>query len=633
MSHDLAAQVIAAPYSPAPSHFSQPSMADPNLQQSRQQAVAYPSPHSYPSPSMQPTYTYPPPQGQQPPEPYRGSPQNSNMSLPPLNLPPIRLQDGQQPPPQPQQSQQSQQNQQNQQPMGSPLPPPQHAMPQYYPPPPHAQPGQPVHMGNMGPAQFNGMRYQLPPQGDPRVLSGGRHKKEIKRRTKTGCLTCRKRRIKCDEAHPMCRNCQKSKRECLGYDPIFKQQSGPAQIQPAPNSTPAPHASSAPSVPVPHAPSTYSQSPVPQGYAPASSAPAGYAPAASAPSGHQSENFNAIDPALAQPGPPMHPNQPSYNGVHAMDPAMRGPPNAIPYPQPPIPEPTKGKRLNIADIFGICNHSPPEVPRRTSPVPPAFDEDFSQIFVNDYCQGLDVILQTPWFSANNNALNRVFSDRSLHEEAAYFTETIKYKTSNGDMTGIFSQEARLIWHLLGTCKHPTPSSSSTNGSTPAPATESDDFALQEVRARFDVLEALLTNHNLDSNPMRQLTYAADLHDAKRAEVDFWLHLGDFVQFSDAQNAPPGAADHALAGMRTVLLMIEVRDAIYSIAIARHYGSRTGGFPNALPSSQGQHPESDLNKLLVAMSFISHESRQATQQVLARICDMAMLSWTVSRNPS
>ena len=28
------------------------------------------------------------------------------------------------------------------------------------------------------------------------MMSGGRHKKEIKRRTKTGCLTCRKRRIK-----------------------------------------------------------------------------------------------------------------------------------------------------------------------------------------------------------------------------------------------------------------------------------------------------------------------------------------------------------------------------------------------------------------------------------------------------
>ena len=187
MSHEFSSQFTSAPYSPAPSHFSQSSMADPNGQQSRQ-PVAYPSPHSYPSPSMQPTYTYPPPQGQQSNEPYRGSPQGSSMSLPPLNLPPIRLQDGQQPPPQPQSTQQ---------PMGSPLPPPQHGLPQYYAHPAHAQPGQPMNMGNMGPAQFNAMRYQLPPQAaDQRVLSGGRHKKEIKRRTKTGCLTCRKRRIK-----------------------------------------------------------------------------------------------------------------------------------------------------------------------------------------------------------------------------------------------------------------------------------------------------------------------------------------------------------------------------------------------------------------------------------------------------
>jgi hypothetical protein len=200
MSHDLASQVNSAPYSPAPSHLSHSSMADPNgqqQQQSRQQPGAYPSPHSYPSPSMQPTYTYPPPQGPQSNEPYRGSPQGANMSLPPLNLPPIRLQDGQQPPPQQQQPQQPQQN------MGSPLPPPPHAMQSYYAHPahPHGPPGQQM-MANMGPAQFNAaMRYQLPPQhGDQRVLSGGRHKKEIKRRTKTGCLTCRKRRIKVSRA-------------------------------------------------------------------------------------------------------------------------------------------------------------------------------------------------------------------------------------------------------------------------------------------------------------------------------------------------------------------------------------------------------------------------------------------------
>ncbi|CAI4212128.1 unnamed protein product [Parascedosporium putredinis] len=36
---------------------------------------------------------------------------------------------------------------------------------------------------------------------------------------------------RCDETHPTCNNCRKSKRECLGYDPIFKQQQGQQQRQ------------------------------------------------------------------------------------------------------------------------------------------------------------------------------------------------------------------------------------------------------------------------------------------------------------------------------------------------------------------------------------------------------------------
>ncbi|KFY35848.1 hypothetical protein V494_05543 [Pseudogymnoascus sp. VKM F-4513 (FW-928)] len=45
-----------------------------------------------------------------------------------------------------------------------------------------------------------------------------------RRRTKTGCLTCRRRRIKCGEERPTCSNCIKSKRQCEGYNQrvIFK---------------------------------------------------------------------------------------------------------------------------------------------------------------------------------------------------------------------------------------------------------------------------------------------------------------------------------------------------------------------------------------------------------------------------
>lgn len=42
-----------------------------------------------------------------------------------------------------------------------------------------------------------------------------------RRRTKTGCLTCRMRRVKCDEARPTCRNCEKSRRLCAGHQAVM----------------------------------------------------------------------------------------------------------------------------------------------------------------------------------------------------------------------------------------------------------------------------------------------------------------------------------------------------------------------------------------------------------------------------
>jgi hypothetical protein len=47
--------------------------------------------------------------------------------------------------------------------------------------------------------------------------------KVVRKRTKTGCQTCRTRRIKCDEHKPDCHNCIKSKRQCGGTsDPYPK---------------------------------------------------------------------------------------------------------------------------------------------------------------------------------------------------------------------------------------------------------------------------------------------------------------------------------------------------------------------------------------------------------------------------
>jgi hypothetical protein len=50
--------------------------------------------------------------------------------------------------------------------------------------------------------------------GNAAGLSG----QKLRKRTKTGCLTCRRRRIKCGEERPICNNCIKSKRTCEGYN-------------------------------------------------------------------------------------------------------------------------------------------------------------------------------------------------------------------------------------------------------------------------------------------------------------------------------------------------------------------------------------------------------------------------------
>lgn len=88
---------------------------------------------------------------------------------------------------------QGQHGQVPQAPIGSPMPsnvPPMAPMGQY-------MTGYPSNVPQSG-MNSNQIGYPMP--GDPnKILSGGRHKKEVKRRTKTGCLTCRKRRIKvCD---------------------------------------------------------------------------------------------------------------------------------------------------------------------------------------------------------------------------------------------------------------------------------------------------------------------------------------------------------------------------------------------------------------------------------------------------
>ncbi len=76
-------------------------------------------------------------------------------------------------------------------------------------------------MANAGSKSPPGGADDVSPTGNG---SGSTATSKMRKRTKTGCLTCRKRRIKCGEERPTCANCIKSKRQCEGYNQrvIFK---------------------------------------------------------------------------------------------------------------------------------------------------------------------------------------------------------------------------------------------------------------------------------------------------------------------------------------------------------------------------------------------------------------------------
>ena len=123
--------------------------------------------------------------GHHPPDSYRASPSQPHSHGTPL-LPPIH--DSYE-----STTMQSQQPYLAQQMNGAqmPHPPPYNPHPFQYP----NGAMQPAPM--LSNAGMNGQRFAIPPQAAiPIAAARGAKNKEVKRRTKTGCLTCRKRRIK-----------------------------------------------------------------------------------------------------------------------------------------------------------------------------------------------------------------------------------------------------------------------------------------------------------------------------------------------------------------------------------------------------------------------------------------------------
>ncbi|PVI01507.1 hypothetical protein DM02DRAFT_613565 [Periconia macrospinosa] len=71
-------------------------------------------------------------------------------------------------------------------------------------------------------------------KGEKKAKKEHVRKKAWKPKTKTGCMTCRVRRVKCDEAKPYCLRCTSTGRTCDGYPTLATTASSPHEDTPSP---------------------------------------------------------------------------------------------------------------------------------------------------------------------------------------------------------------------------------------------------------------------------------------------------------------------------------------------------------------------------------------------------------------
>ncbi|KAI1154035.1 hypothetical protein F4825DRAFT_223780 [Nemania diffusa] len=625
------------------------------------QPLPYSTPSAYTTGGMSnPHYSY---SNTAPPthDPYRSSPHTTaNNAMP---LPSMRTFDPVQ--------QQSQQQQHMAMAMPvSPVPSvPGQAPLSYY--------GQQVPMGayaSLSPDAM-GQRYALPPGGPGAVMTAGRHKKEIKRRTKTGCLTCRKRRIKCDELHPTCKNCQKSKRECLGYDPIFKnqQQQPPPQahqsqqtqqphhaasnIHSAQNSATPTSASSTSSLPhsapsvsasAPLTPSTTaSYTTVPSGISVAPSIST-YSPGlasigTSAVSNIKSEGhpYHTLDHSLDSVLTPSSMSTSHFPATpaipHVVDYRARGPPHLrgggpsfVPlHPtsshttQSPYMERTPAysgisvRKMKVQELVAIGNAVPPSV---DAPLSQEKLLEVQDLYEQVYAPGLEKFFETDWYLKPYGS-NALASNPRVQEVLAAFLESLSSTTTN-DVAGMAysaNLEFRVVWELA-TLVYSTEYKVNLGHGLPA----TDDG--NEARNRAAVFETLLSGEFLDHNPLRAPLETADatLYHRNR-ELRFWHSLAEFLLIRDQSTLDmTPRRDMILAQLRELLDGRENRDVLYSLTIIRAF---THNFPPDFESTLPPHlDEGDpKSKLAVARKFIQDEARVTggTTNVVRRFSELGV----------
>ncbi len=277
-------------------------------------------------------------------------------------------------------------------------------------------------------------------------------------------------------------------------------------------------------------------------------------------------------------------------------------------------------------MFSLNDVPPRYHPRDEPPANSnALQQEADELYRFHFAPGLDKLFETTWYS--ERGAHYLQQDRPLLDFTIQVAERLKQRADDQPaIEALQSLEARLVW-LLAAMPRPAAASHKANGAA-------NDALTSEILSRVDTMESLLTGQFLPHSRISQPPSPEHQQDHRKYnQQHFWHLLGRFTAARD-DTSDPGAArelNDAMTAMRGTLQMLENRDVLYSIAIARHIGGRLVEWnPPQILAPQTEDPNDPVKKVEVAQRFLGQEDQKGTTQVIQRVCSMAMRSWVLQR---
>jgi len=289
------------------------------------------------------------------------------------------------------------------------------------------------------------------------------------------------------------------------------------------------------------------------------------------------------------------------------------------------------RRINIEDTFTLYGFPCPPVPKSEALVSSSTINEIQILYDKDYAPGMDRFLECTWYTTQGWA--RLVKDTQLVEMFAYLIERFKTVPSDdyNGMQTTRSLEAKLLWNTFCLCRT-SPEANGIKAETEGTAqnevnsdtsVSTDDQSLKEAQKRLNILESILTAQPTEGNLALQINYPPS---KSQYEVEFWRNAGQFAAGRPDDPASVRDMDAALAACRGTLGMLENRDVLYSMMVARHVGARFPDWPDGVTQAYNNDDGDDRTKLFVAKRFIEDEAGRGMTQVCQRLCDMSIASW-------